>query len=286
MLIKLLKISLFVLFLHPVITGFEVTAATEQYKSAKIYTVGIVPQFNSQRISEIWGPILNALEERTGVLLSLRGASAIPAFEKEFSAGDFDFVYMNPYHILLANEGQGYVPLVRDVGRFLHGVLVVRVDSPIKSVKDLDNKTIAFPAPNALGASLLLRADFEDIFKIKVSPRYVSSHSSVYLNVALGKADAGGGVQKTLNLQSSEIRKLLRVIYKTRDSSPHPFAAHPRVPIDVQGIIKAEFLAMGKTKIGKKLLLEIPINKIGEASMEDYKPLAEMGLERFYVGAK
>lgn len=284
MVIKFFKYLFFVLFFLPAFTSLGVFADTEIPKLKKVYTVGIVPQFNAQRIIEIWRPILDILEERTGVLLSLRGAPTIPLFEKEFSAGNFDFVYMNPYHVLLANKGQGYSPLVRDVGRSLHGVLVVRNDSVIKNVDELNNKKVAFPAPNALGASLLLRADFEDIFKIKVTPRYVLSHSSVYLNVVLGEADAGGGVQKTLSLQPAEIRQSLRVLYKTRDFSPHPFAVHPRVPKDVQEKIKAELLVLGTTEIGKKLLLEIPMKKIGEASMEDYKPLLKMGLERFYVG--
>jgi phosphonate transport system substrate-binding protein len=61
---------------------------------------------------------------------------------------------MNPYHAIRANKKHGYAPLVRDVGRSLFGIIVVKKDSPIETVSELDGEIVAFPAPNALGAAL------------------------------------------------------------------------------------------------------------------------------------
>lgn len=93
------------------------------------------------------------------------------------------------------------VETARDNGHSLVGIIVVKKDSPVQSASELDGKTVAFPSPNALGATLLPRAEFDREFNIKVNELYVKSHSSVYLNVLLGKTAAGGGVQKTLSLQ-------------------------------------------------------------------------------------
>lgn len=247
------------------------------------YTVGVVPQFTAKEIHAIWRPLLDVLEQRTGLRFKLVGSPTIPAFEKEFSAGQFDFSYMNPYHAAQAERTQGYIPLVRDVGESLNGIVVVRKDSPIRDVRELDGKTVAFPAPNALGASLLLRADFHDKFHISVVPRYVQSHSSVYLNVTLNQADAGGGVQKTLEQQPPEVRDALRIIYRTREFPAHPFMAHPRVPAGDREKVKAALLQLGQQEKGRSLLARIPIRRIGPASAKDYQPLLELGLERFYV---
>lgn len=252
-------------------------------QQAKAYTVGIVPQFDARHIYEIWRPILDTLEQKTGIQLILQGAPTITDFEVEFNRGDFDFAYMNPYHILVANDSQGYEPLVRDVGKLLQGILVVHKDSPIQSPEELGGKTISFPAPNALGASLLLRADLHDLFNIDFIPRYVKTHSSVYLNVALGLVDAGGAVQKTLLQQPAATRDALRVLYRTRKLPPHPFCAHPRVPIVVQNKIKMALIDLGSSEQGRRLLAKIPVKEIGLASMEDYQPLTAMGLDRFYV---
>lgn len=247
------------------------------------YSVGVVPQFEARRIAEIWQPILDEVSRLSGIDLDLKTSSSIPVFEKQLSEGEFDFAYMNPYIAILANTRQGYTPLVRDTGRNLFGIIVVRKDSPIQSVSELAGKTVAFPAPNALGASLIPRAEFARKFNISVNEIYVKSHSSVYLNVLLGKAAAGGGVQKTLSQQAPEIRDQLRVLYRTSEVPPHPLSSHPRVDANVRQKVKAAFLALGTSSEGPALLGRIPMKKIGDASIDDYAPLKEMGLDQFYV---
>ena len=189
---------------------------------------------------------------------------------------------MNPYHALRANNRQGYIPLVRDIEKRLQGILVVKKGGRIKKVAELANQTVSFPAPNALGASLMIRADLEDLFEIQVQPKYVKTHSSVYLNVALGITKAGGGAQKTLEQQSHEVRDALHIIYKTRHVVPHPISVHPRVSSAVIKQVTDTLLSLSNTTQGQRMLKNIPIKKIGTTSMEDYTSLSKLGLERFY----
>ena len=249
----------------------------------KTIRFGVVPQFDARRIQMIWQPVLDSLEEQTGIHFELVGSPSIPEFEKQFMAGEFDLAYMNPYHLLKAHEAQGYAPLVRDIGRTLFGIVVVRTDSPVLDVKGLDGKTVAFPAPNALGAALIPRAQFGEVFKIDIQPHYVRSHSSVYLNVVTGQTAAGGGVQKTLQAQPDHIQDALRVIYKTPQVAPHPVAAHTRVDDETRQRIREGFLQLGSMPKGRKLLAEIPIKQPGAATMKDYEPLRQMGLEKYYI---
>jgi len=271
-------IPLLSVFLLTTLLTFNVHAEKKE-----VYTIGIVPQFEIRHIRKIWNPIIKEVEKATGYDLKLIGSPTIPDFEREFNAGQFDFAYMNPYHMLIAEKTQGYVPLIRDNGRKLHGILVVREDSDITSVKELDGKKIAFPAPNALGASLLMRANLTNDYKIKFNPVYVKTHSSVYLNVVVKQTSAGGGVQKTLKQQRENIKGALRVLHRTPKVSPHPLAGHPRVPKEVREKVKQAMLNLGETPIGKSLLSKIPMKKIGEASINDYYPLRKFKLDNFYV---
>lgn len=250
------------------------------------YTIGVVPQFEARRLHQIWRPILNQLERETGHNFELTGSPTIPDFEIEFLEGKFDFVYMNPYHLVMAADAQGYQPLVRDVGRELFGVLVVNKASGIDDVRQLDGKVVAFPAPNALGASLQMRAELHDKFQVEIRPRYVKTHDSVYLNVLLGEASAGGGVQKTLNRQKPQIRDNLTIIHKTTPVAPHPIAVHPRVAEETATAVRDVLLKMGDNEEGRGMLALIPMKKIGRASMDDYAPLREMGLQRFFVSSR
>lgn len=247
------------------------------------YTVGVVPQFNARTLITVWSPILQELERRTGHTFELRGSPSIAEFEQQCMAGEFDFAYMNPYHFIRASSAQGYLPLVRDTAKNLRGILVVRKDAPIDDVTQLHGQAIAFPSPNALGASLMMRALLAREFKLDFEPRYVESHDSVYLNVVIGRTLAGGGVGRTLAQQSPEVRDQLRVLYTTPAVASHPFTAHPRVPDAVRLQVQDALIAIGESGPGKELLAKIPLGTAGVAVDEDYAPLRAMGLEAFHA---
>jgi phosphonate transport system substrate-binding protein len=159
---------------------------------------------------------------------------------------------------------------------------VVPKDSRIGKVADLNGKTVAFPSPNAFGASLLMRADLERICHITVKPLYVKTHSSVYLHVVMGLAAAGGGVEKTLQEQDQAVRDSLRVIYTTRSIPSHPIAVHRRVPNEHREKVRQALLEMGNTPEGRELLSKVPIKQIIATSLNDYKELFGWGLESYW----
>ncbi len=245
-----------------------------------VYRVGIVPQFDSRTIHDTWTPILAQLQTRTGLRFVLVGSANIPVFEKKFEQQEFDFAFMNPYHALMA--ASHYVPLVRDVATQLQGVIVVHKDSPIKKLSDLQGKNMDFPAPNAMATSLLPRAKLNEA-GITVQARYVKTHTSVYLNVALGQTDAGGGVQHTLVDQPIQVREKLRIIDRTIEVASHPLMASRRISPDVREKVRAALLALGETADGRAMLSRINIDKVGLATPADYEALKKMGLHKVYV---
>lgn len=250
--------------------------------SAESYTFGVVPQYEQRQLFAIWKPLLAELETRTGLSFRMVGVPTIPAFEKEFLKGSYDFVYMNPYHLLKANQSQGYVPLIHDKAN-LRGILVVRRENAIQSPSELNGKVVAFPSPNALGASLLMRADLSRLFHTDITPLYVKTHNSVYLHVAKGLADAGGAVEKTLEEQPSPIRDALRILYTSRDIPAHPIAVHQRIPKEDAEKVRLALLEMAATEEGRALLARVPMKQPVAASMADYAPMLNWGLESFWV---
>lgn len=248
-----------------------------------VYTLGVVPQLEQRKLFDIWQPIIDALSQQLTFDLQLVGSAKIPLFEKKFLAGEYDFAYMNPYHLLKAHASQGYVPLVRDGSRELQGILVVHRDSPYQRVEELHRQIIAFPSPNALGASLLMRADLIGLFGLELFPRYVQTHSSVYLNVALGQTAAGGGVRSTFLQQPAEVRERLRIVYETRGMPPHPLSAHPRVPPAHRDALRQAWLQLAATERGRQLMARIPMASPVAASLDEYRPMQEWGLDRYYI---
>lgn len=247
----------------------------------KIYTVAVVPQIASIQIYRDWTPLLTKLEQVTGYRFKLLAYNEFSRFELALNQGVPDLVYLNPYHMVIAKQKNQYRPLVRDSSP-LTGILVVRQDSPIKKLTDLDGKNIAFPSPNALGASLYMRALLAEKIKIKATPVYVGSHQNVYRHVLIGEVMAGGGVNSTLEKETEAVRSQLNILFTTPDISPHPLAAHPRVPVDVSKKIVAALLAMRNDPESSKLLAAVQIPQPIEADYKrDYAGLAQLKLERY-----
>lgn len=269
-------------WLRTVLTALLLLVATTAARAEESYTFAVVPQYEQRKLFAIWKPIVDDVARRSGVPLTLVATLTVAEFERELAKGSFDFNFANPYHILRESKRQGYLPIVRDSVP-LQGILVVARDSTVHSPAELDGKTLAVPSPNALGASLLLRSDLEQVHKVHVGMLDVKTHSSVYLNVAKGLADAGGGVQKTFAEQDDAVRAALRIIYTTRPMPSHPVSAHPRVPRPVREAVRQAFLDLAATPAGRALFAEVPMNKPVATSIEDYNVMLDWRLDNYWV---
>ncbi|KOO10873.1 phosphate ABC transporter substrate-binding protein, partial [Vibrio xuii] len=147
----------------------------------------------------------------------------------------------NPYHYTVFHQVPGYQAIARQKDKRIKGIVVVHKDSPIQDIAELDKQKMAFPSPAAFAASIIPRAKMEQQ-GIEIIPSYVSSHDSVYMNVARGFFPAGGGVMRTFNNSAPEIRDQLKVLWTTPTYTPHAIAIHPRVKADTVAKIKAALL--------------------------------------------
>ena len=255
-----------------------VTAATAPARSAETaLTFGIVPQQSATRLAREWIPLLTHLGKQAGVQLKFATAKDIPTFETCLAQGAYDIAYMNPYHYTVFHDVPGYIAFARQAEKQLKGLIVARRESTLASLRDLDNHTVAFPSPAAFGASVVPRAEMEGE-GIAIQPRYVNSHDSVYRAVASGLAPAGGGVLRTFNSIDERIRSQLKVIYQTREYTPHAFAAHPRVPKEqVEALVKA---MLAVKEMAPKLLKTLGMKGFQSAQDKDWDDIRGLGLSR------
>jgi phosphonate transport system substrate-binding protein len=250
----------------------------------KIYTLAVVPQAQAIAIAQRWTPFAAKLSQAAGVTIQIKTYySTIPQFEADLRNGVPDFAYMNPYHIVMVHKVQNYIPLIRDKDPLV-GILVAHKNTGINFIQDVNGKEIVFPAPNAFGASLYMRALLAKQEKIAFTPRYVQTHDNVYRHVLLDKAAAGGGVKDTLDSEPDDIKNHLKIIYQTPPTVSHPLAAHTRVPAAVRKKVVQAILKLAADKANKELFAGIEMDKPVEADYEsEYAPLAKLGLEKFIV---
>ncbi|WP_053062192.1 phosphate/phosphite/phosphonate ABC transporter substrate-binding protein [Desulfovibrio sp. TomC] len=218
-----------------------------------VIVFGIVPQHASVELARQWGPFLTYLEGKTGLSLVFETATDIPTFEERLDAGRYDVVYCNPADYVQRSSVPGYRAFAREAGVRLQGLVVVPRDSPVTRLDELAGATLAFPAPLAFAATLLPLAHFKTQ-GLAVTPSYVATHDSVYMAVARGYFPAGGGIRRTFDNSPPDIRQTLRIIWESPPYTPHPLAAHPRVPAEAVARLRAALVAMGNDAAGQEIL--------------------------------
>jgi phosphonate transport system substrate-binding protein len=248
-----------------------------------VLQVSVVPQFAPTVLHARWAPLLERIGQKTGQCFRLSISASIPEFERDLLRGEPDLAFVNPYHAVMARRARGYVPLVRDDRQSLSGVVVVRGSSEVRSLADLRGQVVAFPAPNAFAASLLVRAQLA-AQQIDIQPRYMKNHGNVYRAVALAEVTAGGGVNNTLQREEAGLRARLRVLYETPRYAPHPVVAHPRLSAALRAELIAAFIEQATQADGRPLLEAVQMPQpIAADYIRDYAPLEALNLERFVV---
>jgi len=254
-------------------------AADEQ----RALSVAVVPQFTPLQIHKDWTPFLERVARDSGVPLTLKVYQRIPEFETDVLKGIPDLAFMNPYHEVMAKRAAGYLPLVRD-SKPLTGVLLVRRDGSANTPNDLAGGKLAFPAPNAFGASLYMRALLAEQAGIKINPVYVKTHSNVVRHVIQGEALAGGVINAAFQREPEAVRAQLRVLFETPGVAPHPLAAHPRVTVAQRKALTAAILRLRDDTTAAPLLQAVQMAEpIAADYARDYQPLERLKLEKYVV---
>lgn len=254
------------------------TLNTPAVQEQKVLTLGIVPQQSAKVLAKLWTPICQYLSDKTGMKIIFSTAKDIPTFENRLSAGEYDIAYMNPYHFTVFNQKPGYQAIAKEQEKRIKGIVVVPKDSEITDLKQLDGQTLAFPAPAAFAASVVPRAKIR-AEGIKITPKYVSSHDSVYLSVARGFFPAGGGVMRTFNNTDSAVRDKLKVLWTTPGYTPHALAVHPKLQSETVTSISSALFDMYNSEEGKALLASVKFKNLGPAVSSDWDDVRALDIK-------
>lgn len=243
-----------------------------------IYSFGVAPEYSVTFLARVSVPLLNVLQSKSGLQLRFATAPDLPTFERRLAAGEYDFAYMDPYHYTVFHRHPGYRVFAKEKDRLLRGIVVVRQDAPYRELADLRGQTLVFPAPAAFAATLLARTEFARL-GIAITPRFVTSHDSVYLNVARGFNPAGGGIVRTFERLQPEVRDRLRILWTTQAFPPSAFAAHPRISVAVVERLQQAMLHLDDDAAGRAALATIGFKAIATAQDADYDAVRALHIE-------
>lgn len=240
-----------------------------------VYFLGIPPQQTPMEIAKRWTPLTIYLSRKSGVPIQLQTAKDITTFHSQLKQGQIDFSFVNPQTYIQVHQLAGYQAFAKEKGGATVGLIVVRKDSLIQDVSQLDQLTMAFPGPTAFTATTLPRT-YLTRQHVDVKPQYVVSIESVYRAVVKGLFQAGGGEARTFGILDPQLKNELRVLWQSKPLPPFPFFAHPRIPPQVVKRVQRAMLEMDEDAQGRALLSSLNFKAFEAAEDGDYDIVRKM----------
>ncbi len=167
---------------------------TPPVKKKKEYVLGVHPLHNPSRLFQVYQPLVDFINEHLqDSELRLEASRNYAVYNKKLFSGYFHFALPNPYQTVVSiQRGYRVFGKMGDDEKF-RGIILVRKDSGIEHVEDLKGKTVSYPAPTALAATMLpqwyLQQHGIDVNK-DIHNSYVGSQESSIVNVYLKKSAA------------------------------------------------------------------------------------------------
>jgi len=202
---------------------------------------------------EHWQAITQELARLSGLELTLAPATSQLQFELQLAKGEFDLAFMSPLQFVSQPASNAYQALAKPKAKLLKGLVVVRQDSKVQNLRDLEGKTIVFPGALDFVSSIIPRHSLET-FSIQVNQQYVASALDAYESVLSGSALAAAGSRETLLQLDPNKQNALKIIWDTPGFSPFVLAAKSGMPFFTSNRLQRALVRLIKTETGKEHL--------------------------------
>ncbi len=267
--------------------SYRVDYSPEPPVRGGLYTFSVHPLHNPQRLHEVFAPLMHYLSRNIeGVEFRLEASRNYAAYNAKLYAAQHHFSLPNPYQTLKSLEhGYHVFGKMADDENF-RGIILVRRDSGIRKPSDLKGKTVSFPAPTALAATLMpqyyLHSHGLDV-NSDIDSNYVGSQESSIMNVFLGNSAAGATWPppwRALSAERPELAEQLEVIWQTESLPNIGLVVREDVPEALVQRVGSLLFSLHESEEGRAILERMRLSRFEPADDEHYAPVREF-LERF-----
>lgn len=261
--------------------NYQPSFNAQRDENNKQYIVGIHPLHNPKRLFEIYGPIIDYINNRMPEIhLKLEASRNYDEFDKKLYERHFDFAMPNPYQTIRAlKRGYKVFGKMADDEAF-RGLILIRKDSGIQNVTDLKGKAIAYPGASALAATMMpqyyLHTHGLDI-NHDVDNRYVGSQESSIMNVLLGHVAAACTWPipwKAFVAEHPDQAAELEVKWQTEPLINNSWMVRDDVPSELGARFADALFGLQNHTSGLKLLESVPISRFEAANELTYAPVS------------
>ena len=283
------------LLLFTLIFCLPVTLFAQQKESINFY---LTPSVSSEILNKNGGYVKSFLKKETKLSINLMIPKSNEEMVEHFGSRTTCFAIMNGQSYVLANKKYGAEVKLRTV-RFGHstyyGMIVTRASSNIKSLQDLNGKSIAYTDALSTSGYLYPKKLLEKA-KVKTSKEmFAMKHDEVVKLVYEGKVDAGAAfysppaadgtlrdARGRLIEKYPDIEQKIVILAKTDAIPNDPIVFSKNFNAEAARKLYIALVKLASEEKGKKILLDLYGGEgFVKASDSDYNSLRQvMGIIR------
>ena len=260
---EFITISGILLFLTGIANSGHAAPAGEELRFGSVAMD--VPTVMHKRLT----PLTQYLSKELGRPVHLKLAKNMPSAIEDVSLGAVELAYLTPVAYIKSNK-KGNTRLVAKTVTKGRGsfklMIVVKQDSPIKSLEDLKGRTFAFGDKAALLQRAVVVGSGTKLETLG-SYKFLGHYDNIVRAVMHGDFDAG--ILKDTKAYKWE-GKGIRILYASDDLPPYNITASNKVSDEMLAKLKKAFLSLdAKNKDHKKIIKALDKKYDGFAATSD-----------------
>jgi phosphonate transport system substrate-binding protein len=247
--------------------------------------IGLIPERNIFKQFERYEPLAAYLSEQTGVDVKLKVLAHYGNVVENFESLKLDGAFFGSVGYSLAHARLGVEVLARpeslDGTSTYRGVIVVRKDSGIATVRQMKRKRLALVAQGTFAGYLfptvyLHGAGIRDAGRHFEEVYFAGSHEGAIRDVLDGKADVGATkntVLKELAASNPRVHRELTILAESADAPENGLAVRSTISPSVKKKLLDALTAMHEDPRGAQVLKAFGAVRFIRTTEEDYEPV-------------
>lgn len=254
------------------------------------FLIGLIPEQNIFKQIERYEPLADYLSGKIGITIKLTVLPRYGNIIDHFLSEGMDGAFFGSFTYTLAHAKLGVQVIARPLSfnntSTYHGLIFVRKDSGIKSIREMKGRRFAFVDKATTAGYLLPLAYFRKHgvnYKSYLRESYFTgTHEDAFYDVLNRKADIGAAkntVFERLINNDIRIQKELTILERSPDVPENGLAVRKDLDHSVQNQLKTALLNMHNDPQGKAILKAFGAQRFIETTDEDYQPVYKYARE-------
>jgi len=245
---------------------------------------GVIPRYNPLVMYKRYQPIMDYLTENTPFRFELKISKDYPEAVRFLQQGVTQVSSLGDVTFAEANTQYAAIPILKPRNKdgiaFYRSAIIVRVDSPLKNIKELRGKTMAFGSPHSTSGNLIPRYLLWDngvgLRDLK-SFTNLQHHDAVAKAILKGQFDAGAVKDVVAEKYKSHG---LRILAWSAPIPAVPLVVRKDAPPDVVKTLTAALLKLDRANPAHQKMMQTWDdefrNGFAPASKDDYQGIFRM----------